>query len=120
MTSKVYSLHAVFNTLDSDGRHDVRKTVFSGATLSITFPIRVKRDDFNQLPGVAAVSRAVNITGAISDVAIASSLVLLLNRSRTGFKPTESVINRLILFTIQTGLLTSTCMVFSLAFVRIL
>jgi len=44
---------------------------------------------------------------AIADVAIATCMCLLLRRRRTGFQKTDSVINRMVLYTISTGLVTS-------------
>ncbi|TDL25586.1 hypothetical protein BD410DRAFT_800977 [Rickenella mellea] len=41
------------------------------------------------------------------DVLIAGSLLYYLNRSRTGFKRTDSIINNLMLYSLTTGLLTS-------------
>ena len=59
-------------------------------------------------------SRSINILGAASDTAIALVLIYLLHQSRTGFKRSETIINRLILFTINTGALTSLCALVSL------
>lgn len=43
----------------------------------------------------------------MSDLFIAVSLIFLLQTSRTGFSQSENVINRLIMFSLNTGLLTS-------------
>jgi len=43
----------------------------------------------------------------VTDVLIASSLVFTLMRSKTGFPSTDSVVNKLIRMTIQTGLVTA-------------
>lgn len=55
------------------------------------------------------VGRAINVLSAISDLAIASVLIVLLHRSQTQFKTTETLVNNLIKFTIGTGLVTSLC-----------
>lgn len=57
----------------------------------------------------------VNALGAVVDVLIAASLCTLLQRSRTGFKKSDSMISKLMLFTVNTGLLTSIFAVLSLA-----
>jgi len=44
---------------------------------------------------------------AIADIVIATSLCLLLRHRRTGSQKTDSVINRMVLYTISTGLVTS-------------
>ncbi|KAF9514204.1 hypothetical protein BS47DRAFT_1485191 [Hydnum rufescens UP504] len=47
------------------------------------------------------------IIQAIADVVIAVYMCILLRRRRTGFEKTDSVINRMVLYTISTGLITS-------------
>ncbi|KAH0583355.1 hypothetical protein H2248_008984 [Termitomyces sp. 'cryptogamus'] len=50
----------------------------------------------------------VNLTmGITSDLMISASLVYILNAMRTGFKSTENVINRLLVFSMSNGLLTT-------------
>jgi len=44
---------------------------------------------------------------AMSDIVIAMCMCLLLRRRRTGFQKTDSMINRMILYAISTGLVTS-------------
>ncbi|KAF9511589.1 hypothetical protein BS47DRAFT_1383373 [Hydnum rufescens UP504] len=44
---------------------------------------------------------------ATADIVIATCMSLLLRRRRTGFQKTDSVINRMALYTISTGLITS-------------
>lgn len=61
----------------------------------------------------------MNAMGAASDLAIALTLVALLHRARTGFRRSETIINRLILFSINTGLLTSMCAVLSLVTITV-
>jgi len=46
------------------------------------------------------------IIQAIVDVVIAVYMCLLLQRRRTGFQKTDSIINRMVLYTISTGLVT--------------
>jgi len=56
----------------------------------------------------------INALAAAGDVLIALVLCTMLQRSRTGFRRTDTMINKLMLFTINTGLLTSLCAVASL------
>ncbi|KAF7432827.1 hypothetical protein PC9H_004770 [Pleurotus ostreatus] len=67
--------------------------------------------ELSQLKGL---SMAVNVLAAAGDALIAASLVFLLRRSRTGFKKSDTMISRLIVFTVNTGLFTSICAVMSL------
>ncbi|KAF8913735.1 hypothetical protein CPB84DRAFT_1840537 [Gymnopilus junonius] len=67
--------------------------------------------DLAQLKGL---SMAVNLLGAATDVIIAAALFVFLHRSRTGFKKSDTMISKLIAFTVSTGLLTSICAVASL------
>jgi len=57
------------------------------------------------------------IIQAITDIVIATCMCLLLRHQRTGFQKTNSVINRMILYTISTGLITSVLSCFLLAMV---
>ncbi|KAF8632840.1 hypothetical protein AX15_001646 [Amanita polypyramis BW_CC] len=52
---------------------------------------------------------SINALAATVDIAIAISITVLLRRSRTGSVRTDKLTNRLIIFTINTGLLTSSC-----------
>ncbi|TEB22646.1 hypothetical protein FA13DRAFT_1740710 [Coprinellus micaceus] len=61
-----------------------------------------------------ALSRTVNALAAAGDVVIAVALCVILHRSRTGFHRSDSMINRLIVFAVNTGVLTSLCAVASL------
>ncbi|OCH93576.1 hypothetical protein OBBRIDRAFT_832509 [Obba rivulosa] len=69
---------------------------------------------FAQLDNLKPLSMTVNALAAAGDVLIAVILCTMLHRSRTGFKRSDGLINKLILFTINTGFLTSVCAVLSL------
>ncbi|KAI9460427.1 hypothetical protein HD554DRAFT_2028738 [Boletus coccyginus] len=69
---------------------------------------------FPQLDSLKALSMSVNAVAVAGDVLIAASLCILLQRSRTGFRRSDSLINKLMLFSINTGLLTSICAIASL------
>ncbi|EIN08235.1 hypothetical protein PUNSTDRAFT_143881 [Punctularia strigosozonata HHB-11173 SS5] len=68
----------------------------------------------SQLPKIKPLSEAINIMGAITDVLIAAAMCLLLHNARSGFKRSDSTINRLMIFVFNTGLLTSVCAMASL------
>ncbi|KAF8339483.1 hypothetical protein F5887DRAFT_980223 [Amanita rubescens] len=63
---------------------------------------------------VKRLSIAVNALAAAGDVSIAVVLCTLLHKCRTGYHRSDTVINKLILFTVNTGLLTSLCALASL------
>ena len=60
-----------------------------------------------QLVTIVRYERAMNVIVLITDTAIALVLIYLLWNRRSGFKKTESIIKRLVAFTIGTGLITS-------------
>ncbi|KLO10353.1 hypothetical protein SCHPADRAFT_525323 [Schizopora paradoxa] len=80
------------------------------------FPLKT----FANLPHIFGISRAMNIMSFISDLGITVALTVLLNASRTGYERSETVINKLIVFTINTGLLTALCAVMSLVTIQVL
>lgn len=63
------------------------------------------------------LSKMVNSFDAATSVIIALLTIFFLQRNRTGFHKTESMINRLIVWTMSTGLLTSICAILALIFV---
>ncbi|EIW82509.1 hypothetical protein CONPUDRAFT_81986 [Coniophora puteana RWD-64-598 SS2] len=69
---------------------------------------------FAELTALKSLSMTVNAVAAAGDVLIAMFLCHLLHGARTGFSRSDSMINRLIVFTINTGLLTSLCAIASL------
>lgn len=74
----------------------------------------VKLTTFSQVPELKPLSMSVNAVAAAGDVLITVFLCTFLQRSRTGFHQSDNLINRLMLFSINTGLLTSVCAVMSL------
>ncbi|KAE9404450.1 hypothetical protein BT96DRAFT_973115 [Gymnopus androsaceus JB14] len=66
------------------------------------------------LTKLKSLSMTVNVLGAVADVFLAAGLFYLLNRSRTGFKKSDTMISKLIMFSVSTGMLTSVCAVISL------
>ncbi|GLB41510.1 hypothetical protein LshimejAT787_1001100 [Lyophyllum shimeji] len=69
---------------------------------------------FVELQTLKSLSITVNTLAAAGDVLIAAILCTLLHRSRTGFHRSDTMINKLILFAVNTGVLTSLCAVASL------
>ncbi|KAK7061421.1 hypothetical protein R3P38DRAFT_3166393 [Favolaschia claudopus] len=67
-----------------------------------------------ELRELKGLSMAVNIIGAVSDTVITAILVYYLRRSRTGFKRSDTMITKLIQFSVSTGFLTSVCAIASL------
>ncbi|KAH7879333.1 uncharacterized protein C8R40DRAFT_1262886 [Lentinula edodes] len=61
-----------------------------------------------------SLSITVNVLAAVADTYIAGLLTLLLHTSRTGFQRSDSIINKLIIFSINTGALTSLCAIASM------
>jgi len=66
------------------------------------------------LSKLKALSLTVNALAAAGDVLIAFILCWILQSSRTGFKRSDTVITKLIAFSINTGLVTSICALLSL------
>ncbi|KAJ7460741.1 hypothetical protein FB451DRAFT_1270178 [Mycena latifolia] len=62
---------------------------------------------FAEITRLKALSIAVNALAASGDVFITSILCFLLLRSRTGFKRSDTMIKKLVLFFVNTGLITS-------------
>jgi len=69
---------------------------------------------YAELTTIKGLSLAINITGAATDVLIAAILCFLLLGSRTGFSRSDSMINKLVLFFVNTGLITSVFAIASL------
>ncbi|KAF9563462.1 hypothetical protein CPC08DRAFT_323859 [Agrocybe pediades] len=76
--------------------------------------ITMQLETYKQLLQYSPLTITINALSTTSDVIIAASLCFLLHRARTGFKRTDTIINRLILFIINTGVLTTCCAVASL------
>ncbi|KAJ3751481.1 hypothetical protein DFH05DRAFT_1519692 [Lentinula detonsa] len=60
------------------------------------------------------LSITVNVLAAVGDTYIAGLLTLLLHTSRTGLRRSDSIINKLIICSINTGALTSLCAIASM------
>ncbi|KAJ7655821.1 hypothetical protein DFH06DRAFT_1412868 [Mycena polygramma] len=84
------------------------------ASISAYVTLALPFDTFTELANLKALSIAVNSLAASGDVLIASILCLLLLRSRTGFTRSDTVVNKLVMFFVNTGLITSLFAVASL------
>ncbi|KAF7770245.1 hypothetical protein Agabi119p4_6219 [Agaricus bisporus var. burnettii] len=69
---------------------------------------------YAQLAELKSLSIAVNALAAAGDLIIAASLCIILHQSRTGFQRSDTMIKKLIVYSVNTGLLTSLCAVASL------
>lgn len=69
---------------------------------------------FAEVPKIQELSALINITATVTDVLIAVVMIWLLQSSKSGLDRTNDIINRLLLFVINTGLLTSICSVAAL------
>jgi len=100
----------------------VTLSLFSlGQSLSILI-YYIKAFNFKTLEELSTLfvlEKVLNVFGVVSDFSIAGTLIFLLHRSRTGWKQTDTIVNRLILFSVNTGLVTSLCAIFALIFVSV-
>ncbi|KAI0640064.1 hypothetical protein C8Q77DRAFT_1152970 [Trametes polyzona] len=69
---------------------------------------------FLDLGKIKALSISINGFAAAGDVVIACILCTILQVSKTGFEKSNLLVNRLIVFSVNTGLLTSVCACMSL------
>ncbi|KAJ8081376.1 hypothetical protein PM082_007212 [Marasmius tenuissimus] len=74
-------------------------------------------DTFAKFVELKSLSMTVNITAVVADLAIAAAMVTFLSLSKTGFSWSNNIINRLMLFSINTGILTAACACCSLIFI---
>lgn len=93
----------------------VMSSVIAEFVLSVIYVAKaLPIQTFAGLLQLKGISSAVNATTAASDVLIAGCLCFLLQRSRTGFRRSDTMINKLMLFSLNTGLLTGIFAVASL------
>ncbi|KAI0723430.1 hypothetical protein C8Q76DRAFT_395199 [Earliella scabrosa] len=83
--------------------------------VSVAYTIRAfSLNTFMDLTALRALSICMNVFAAAADVLIAAILCTLLHTSRTNFARSNTLINKLIIFAVNTGLLTSVCACISL------
>jgi len=71
-------------------------------------------DTYEQLLKISPLTITINALSTTVDVLIATSLVYLLHTARTGFKKSDTMINKLIVFVVNTGVLTTLCAIAAL------
>jgi len=69
---------------------------------------------YQQLLTISPLTITINALSTTVDVLIASSLFIMLHKSRTGFKRSDTIINKLIILVVNTGVLTTCCAIASL------
>ncbi|KAI6128488.1 hypothetical protein EDD16DRAFT_1548873 [Pisolithus croceorrhizus] len=93
----------------------VMSSVIAEFVLSVIYVAKaLPLQSFADLSQLKGISSAINATTAASDVLIAGCLCFLLQKSRTGFRRSDTMINKLMLFSLNTGLLTGIFAVASL------
>ena len=81
--------------------------VVGTSAVALAYFIQVYNFQFiTQLDSAINTIRGVNAASAFTDTLMATVLTYLLLKHRSGFKKTNSIINRLITYTIGTGLVT--------------
>ncbi|EMD32507.1 hypothetical protein CERSUDRAFT_99233 [Gelatoporia subvermispora B] len=88
--------------------------VMIGAVASLVGSIAftIKAAPLHSFAAFSSISWCLYIglaSGAVADVLLATSLVVLLWKKRTGFHRTDSLVRTLMIYTINSGLLTSVC-----------
>jgi len=69
---------------------------------------------YDELLTISPITISINALSTATDVLIAGSLCFMLRRSRTGFRKSDTMINTLMLFVVNTGVLTSCCAIAAL------
>ncbi|VDC07106.1 unnamed protein product [Peniophora sp. CBMAI 1063] len=80
---------------------------FAQMALGIAFSIAASKQPINSLIALKSLATASLALGAVADVVAASILSYYLHTMRTGYKRTEGLINKLIMFSVNTGAITS-------------
>ncbi|KAJ7164528.1 hypothetical protein C8R46DRAFT_1221031 [Mycena filopes] len=76
--------------------------------------LALRAGTYEKLLRISPLTISINALSSTADVLITSTLCFMLYRTRPASLETETMVNRLILFTINTGLLTSLCALASL------
>ncbi|KAL7279118.1 hypothetical protein ACG7TL_006958 [Trametes sanguinea] len=95
--------------------------VLGDFALALTLFVKtILTDDVQDFIGLTNFDVALSSVTAIADVLLSGTLVILLALSRTGSAGANRLINKLVLYTINTGLLTSVFAIFALVAVIVL
>lgn len=90
-----------------------------GSIVAYTFKA-LRLRTFDELNALKELLMSVYAIAAAGDLLIAITLSVLLHGSRTGYRRSDGLINKLIAFTVNTGLLTSICAICSLVAIAVL
>ncbi|THU96229.1 hypothetical protein K435DRAFT_797469 [Dendrothele bispora CBS 962.96] len=74
---------------------------------------RLQYSTYAELTQLKNISMSCNILAASSDIFISLAMVFYLQTSKTGYRKSNSMINRLIIFTFNTGIPVSVCALFA-------
>lgn len=85
--------------------------IYYGEIISFTSP--------SQLVSKVNLLSAGNAVIAATDILIATVIVILLGGNRSAFKRTNSMLNRLIMYTIASGALTAVCAIAALVMAQV-
>ncbi|EJD01992.1 uncharacterized protein FOMMEDRAFT_86654, partial [Fomitiporia mediterranea MF3/22] len=87
-------------------------TVIAQFTAVTVYFARARRlSNFFGLSGLINFERAMNITIAVTDIFITTTIIVLLKKLRSEFRRTNSMVDRLVAYTMSTGLVTALCAV---------
>ncbi|KAL1940991.1 hypothetical protein VTO73DRAFT_7627 [Trametes versicolor] len=106
--------------IGESNRHDRAQhttNTSSGAAGVSAFRFTPSIADFQSISWLVSVSYGL---AGVTDVTLASTLVVVFRRSRTGSKRTDSVLDTLIIYSINTGVLTSVFSILAFIFALIL
>ncbi|KAF7356598.1 hypothetical protein MVEN_00993800 [Mycena venus] len=78
-------------------------------TLLVYSAKAVQLKAFSEVINLKKLSVAANTMSAVTDIIISAVLVVILHTAKTGFKRSTDLVNRLMVFTFNTGLPTSVC-----------
>ncbi|KAF8910258.1 hypothetical protein CPB85DRAFT_1435349 [Mucidula mucida] len=102
-------------------RRNVSVVLFISALVAAEFAVSLayvglgmRLKTFDELVQIKGVSMSINGLAAAGDVAISIAICTMLESSKSGFGWSNHVINRLMIFAINSGLLTSLCAIMSL------
>jgi len=86
----------------------VLSTAWLGSLLALTLDLS-RKPTFTRVAELKDLIDTIGVLGAACEIGITVILIYYLLMSRSGFSRSESIIKKLILFTLSTGLLTSFC-----------
>ncbi|KAG5719380.1 hypothetical protein E4T56_gene13513 [Termitomyces sp. T112] len=89
--------------------------VVANATMGTVWVVlSMQLNTFDELLSISPITISINALSTAADILIAVSLCIILHQARTGFRKSDTMINRLTLFIVNTGVLTSICAMASL------